>query len=640
MLRRRPIPLLLTLVVAFLAVSAAAGGSLPAERQRDLDALRRRIGELGQRWTPADNPIARLDRSEWLRMCGATPPADLRPAPLVLSRVPAALPTALDWRANGGDWVTPVRNQGGCGSCWIFAAVAAFESNVMIREDLPGQDDLDLAEQHLVSCTTNPYPCDGGQVTEALNFLRVDGVCDEACFPYRARDSIPCGSACADVAQRLTFLEGWRQVTGGAIDVAAVNAALQSGPVVTTYAVYDDFDWYDSGVYDARGATFTGSWHAVTIVGYDDGLQAWLVKNSWGASWGLDGYFWIAYDSACDFGRESWQCLSAGSEPVLGESSVEPEVGEPGASFTFSVRYTDVDGDLPTEANVSLYSPALHYFQDFPMITADGDVTDGAVYETVMALADTGTWWHRFRFVNAAAQAVMLPASGGEFSGPVVQAPPNDPPVLSGAECLPAAGDVGVAYVFRLVCTDAENDAPLMAQAVLQGPGLDGTTVTLPLASDDPDLTDGALYSGSILIEEPGEYRHRYEILSPQMQFVKLPGDGEWLPGPVAGGATRVEGPPAATVLLPPAPNPANPSVRLSFHLAEAGAVRLTIHDAAGRRLRTLVREFRPAGPGAVVWDGRDDAGRAAPSGTYLARLGTGEGAVRSVHTVKLNLVR
>ncbi|HPF34832.1 MAG TPA: YCF48-related protein [Candidatus Krumholzibacteria bacterium] len=100
------------------------------------------------------------------------------------------------------------------------------------------------------------------------------------------------------------------------------------------------------------------------------------------------------------------------------------------------------------------------------------------------------------------------------------------------------------------------------------------------------------------------------------------------------------QAPPATAVsvteLLPAAPNPFNPSTTLTFRLAQPGEVRLDLHGLDGRRVRTLVLGARAAGPHAVRWDGRDDTGRAAPSGLYLARLITGD----DVRTQRLQLVR
>jgi C1A family cysteine protease len=201
-------------------------------------------------------------------------------------------PPSLDWRNNGGNFVTPVRNQGGCGSCWAFAATAALESLTLRVNNTPGVD-LNLSEQVLVSCG-GAGSCSGGYISYASDYIRNTGLPLETCYPYTATNG-SCGSACASYSSATYRIQSWSWVTTTSPTVNAIRDALVSyGPLVTTFDVYNDFFSYMSGVYTHTTGDYAGG-HAVLIVGYDDAGQYFIVKNSWGPGWGEAGYFKIAY---------------------------------------------------------------------------------------------------------------------------------------------------------------------------------------------------------------------------------------------------------------------------------------------------------------------------------------------------------
>ncbi|MBW6467451.1 MAG: DUF333 domain-containing protein, partial [Brevefilum sp.] len=120
-----------------------------------------------------------------------------------------AVPTSFDWRNYAGaDWMTPVKNQSTCGSCWAFSAVGLAEAQHKIMANDPNLK-VNLAEQYLVStCFTDPWgdgDCSGGREPYALQFIHESGVPDEACYPYKAQNS-SCSALCSDYASRLEFL--------------------------------------------------------------------------------------------------------------------------------------------------------------------------------------------------------------------------------------------------------------------------------------------------------------------------------------------------------------------------------------------------------------------------------------------------
>ncbi|HOX26015.1 MAG TPA: C1 family peptidase [Candidatus Krumholzibacteria bacterium] len=438
------------LLAACLAVSAAAPAAAPPltpAQAAELARIQANIERLDLPWQAGDNPIFRLPPGERSRRNGSPAPVGWRgPERSGLAR---DLPVLLDWRDLGGDWVTPIRNQEDCGSCWDFSAVAAMESWLMITSGEPGQDDLDLSEQWVLSCIT-AGSCFGGWCDRALAFLTTDGICDEACFPYQADHAVPCDAACPDVLGRLVYLGDYAQVTAGAIDPDAINLALQDGPLVTNFQVYTDFYAYAEGIYVWDGVSPPDGGHSVAIVGYDDARQAWLAKNSWGERFGLFGYFWIAYDSGTGFGSDTWQPRELNLRPQLDAAGCEPAVASPGGTVAWTVTYSDAEADAPVTATLVLRDPGgretVH-----ALAAGEGDLTVGRPYTVSLVVLEVGQWGSRFRFVNEAEQEVSWPVSGFA-SWPLVEAPTAVP--LAGVTALgdpaPNPASPGCAVSFSL----------------------------------------------------------------------------------------------------------------------------------------------------------------------------------------------
>lgn len=326
-----------------LSLCTVAAAELPSplapDRAADLALIQANIERLGLPWRAGDNPVFRLPAEARRHLNGSPAPTDWR-GPVVRESA-RVLPLFLDWRDNGGDWVTKARNQGSCGSCWVFSSVAALESCVMIASGVSDQTTLDLSEQYVLSCITQG-DCRGGWCQDALDFMLDEGVCDEACFPYEDDDAVPCAAACAEVDERLVYVDDIVKVTHGTIDPTAINQALQDGPLVTNFTVYEDFYAYVDGIYVWDGTSPVAGGHSVAIVGYDNVHQAWLAKNSWGRSFGDLGCFWIAYDSGTGFGADVWRLSSAAttSAPTVGLTALRepaPNPANPGTSLGFSL---------------------------------------------------------------------------------------------------------------------------------------------------------------------------------------------------------------------------------------------------------------------------------------------------------------
>jgi len=196
-----------------------------------------------------------------------------------------ALPATVDWRTKG--IVTPVKNQAQCGSCWAFAAVASLEGQHAKKTGKL----VSLSEQQLVDCSGSEgnMGCEGGLPDNAYAYIKKNGGIDtEASYPYTAQDG-DCHFKKANVGATLT---GYIDIQQGS-ESSLQKAVAAIGPIsVGIDASNESFQLYSGGVYDEENCSTTQLDHGVTIVGYgsENGQDYWLVKNSWGDSWGEQGY--------------------------------------------------------------------------------------------------------------------------------------------------------------------------------------------------------------------------------------------------------------------------------------------------------------------------------------------------------------
>lgn len=204
--------------------------------------------------------------------------------------------------------LTPVKNQGNCGSCWSFAACAAFEhSYAKLFGGL-----FDLSEQDLIACGVTCTgvdcgSCSGGWSDKAFDFMKCKGVSDEASYPYTAT-STPCLNK-----PKLKYAETWGQIYPGRFPTKdEIKYYINTFGAVVTYmkAGIKTFYSYGGGVYNGyRSAPNNKIDHAVLIVGWCDSQNAWIIKNSWGTGWGpYGGYAYVDYNS-CNIGKYVyWVC--------------------------------------------------------------------------------------------------------------------------------------------------------------------------------------------------------------------------------------------------------------------------------------------------------------------------------------------
>ncbi|CAH9128902.1 unnamed protein product [Cuscuta epithymum] len=202
------------------------------------------------------------------------------------------LPPSVDWREQGA--VTDVKDQGGCGCCWAFAAVAAMEGlNKILSEIL-----LDLSEQQLLDCDTDSFGCAGGSIMYAFEYaVEKGGLAMEIDYPY-----VGVQQTCRDAdVDTFAGISGYRVVPWNSETALRSAVAKQPVTIVVSYSAgfVPSFKNYDGGVFvpGPSGDCGTGVDHAMVVVGYDTVVPFvpfWIVKNSWGSNWGEDGYIRIA----------------------------------------------------------------------------------------------------------------------------------------------------------------------------------------------------------------------------------------------------------------------------------------------------------------------------------------------------------
>jgi cathepsin H len=201
------------------------------------------------------------------------------------------VPAEMDWRTKGV--ITPVKNQGQCGSCWTFSTTGVVEAHHAIAT----QQLVTLSEQQLVDCAQafDNHGCNGGLPSQAMEYIHFSGgLATEAAYPYHGKD----GKCTFTPQEGAVHVADVVNVTAG--DEDSILAAIGStGPVSIAYDCTDGFQLYHSGVYDGWHCPTSPDKvnHAVLAVGYGHDTASkkdyWLVKNSWGAHWGIDGYFKI-----------------------------------------------------------------------------------------------------------------------------------------------------------------------------------------------------------------------------------------------------------------------------------------------------------------------------------------------------------
>ena len=243
-----------------------------------------------------------------------TPPAGTVRAEAFPTVSAAELPSQFDWRTEG--IVTPVRDQGGCGSCWAFGTVGIMESSLG-KSGITGQD---LSEQFLISCNNDGWDCGGGLTAHKYHYDTLGksqstiGAVLESVKPYTTSNG-----TCSGNYQKAYELTGWQFVTGSEWTIPTVDqiksAIYTYGPITAGVCAGTGWDSYTSSspVFSTNETAQCGGStnHQIILVGWDDPGQYWILRNSWGTGWGKSGYMYIKYGTSRVGEGTSWVTTSS-----------------------------------------------------------------------------------------------------------------------------------------------------------------------------------------------------------------------------------------------------------------------------------------------------------------------------------------
>jgi len=251
-----------------------------------IDAYNRR----GLSYTLAMNKFGDLSKDEFARYYLGLKNAKPSPVKQTLAVQDVTLPASWDWRNQGA--VTDVKDQGQCGSCWSFSTTGSTEGcHFLTTKNL-----VSLSEQNLIDCSQaqGNQGCDGGLMTGAMDYIIANkGIDTEASYPYTAEDGTSCNFNPANVGATLTGYTNVNQY-----DENDLQTKVAKGPTsVAIDAGNDSFQFYSSGVYYEPACDQDSLDHGVLAIGWGtdpSGGDYWIVKNSWGSSWGQSGYIWMA----------------------------------------------------------------------------------------------------------------------------------------------------------------------------------------------------------------------------------------------------------------------------------------------------------------------------------------------------------
>jgi hypothetical protein len=229
-------------------------------------------------------------------------------------KIQGALPRNFDWREQGkilGTPLTPIRDQGNCGSCWSFATSEVLQDAMALH----GKGQIAVSTQYLLSCNNEGYSCDGGFFAHKYHMALPMGGVPESEFPYVAKQV-----ACKANLSHLYHLSSWAYLPSKDEGTPPTNdqiksAIYQYGPIAAGVGANDAMQSYSSGIFN--GCDGTSPNHAISIVGWNDDGQYWIVRNSWSAAWGEQG--WINIKYGCNsIGISANYVVFDGSSPAPG----------------------------------------------------------------------------------------------------------------------------------------------------------------------------------------------------------------------------------------------------------------------------------------------------------------------------------
>jgi len=296
-----------------------------------------------------------------------------------------AIDDEVDWTTQGA--VTPVKDQARCGSCWAFSTTGAVEGALAVSSGKL----ISLSEEELVQCDHNgDQGCSGGLMDNAFEWIEKNPLCTEADYPYTSGSGTT--GTCKKTCTGQVTVSGFTDVPSR--DEDALKSAVAKQPVsIAIEADKSAFQLYKSGVLDSTSCG-TKLDHGVLVVGYgtDDGTDYWKIKNSWGSTWGEDGYIrMVQGKNMCGLAMQASYPTGAKTvSPTPPSPPVPPTPPSPPASTHYSdpatgclsdeleVTIQGVDGDFCT--------PTCSLFKQCPT-----DVPEGVTAEPQCALQDASS---------------------------------------------------------------------------------------------------------------------------------------------------------------------------------------------------------------------------------------------------------
>jgi len=274
-----------------------------------------RMNQENKSYKLAHNQFSGMDEFDFIRYVQNSQLQYPSP-PLITSEFNyTTLPASVDWRNKNA--VTPVKDQGQCGSCWSFSTTGALEGIYSIQTGKL----ISFSEQQLVDCDNfkhggKDHGCNGGLMDNAFSWIHKNGgLCSEETYPYisQSGDTQACQTTCTLVPK--SQIQSWVDVQP--TDQALMTTIAQQPVSIAIEADQRDFQLYESGVFTGKCGTTLD--HGVLVVGYgtENNNDFYLVKNSWGTTWGDQGYIKLGRGPQYNNGQGQCGILLEASYPVL-----------------------------------------------------------------------------------------------------------------------------------------------------------------------------------------------------------------------------------------------------------------------------------------------------------------------------------
>ncbi len=541
------------LAIFFISFSIVIGGEQPEPSQAPQLTSVQTEPEPGRGFVPPPMDLSHIDGSHM----------DIQAAPMTF-------PIRFDLREAGQ--VTGVRNQGACGSCYAFAALANIESKMLV--DAAGT--FDFSENNAKECNYYATSCDGGNYYKMASFFSKYGTVLESCDPYVASD-VSCNSSCT---YQKTLL-GWEIISGGAVaSTDNIKTALQNyGAVYTSLDAgsagdptwSSEFNSYD-GSYTMYHTGSSSTNHAVLIVGWDDTLShaggsgAWIVKNSWGTSWG----------GTCGYGAEGGYFTIAYGSALIGSY----------VSYMSDWQDYDSNGDL-------------YFYDEGGWTNSWGYGSSTVCYALSKFTPSENTYLTHVEIWNNDVTLDIDVEIYDNFDG-------TTPSTLLGSEYNSAFSSPGYHSIELTTPILLSSGDPIYIKVKVEN-----NSELYPIIGDD----QGSIETATTYISSTGGNGSWYDLGVNQSSDVAI----RMRTSTVVGIDDEQASLPTNTLILRNYPNPFNQSTTIEYGIPAGSHVKLVVYDILGRQVETLINDYIEAGYHSIDWNSDGN-----PTGYYFYKLTAG----------------